>query len=63
MIIVEDLCKKYKIKKKDLVFRADGRIEWLCDHGVGHPIYAPNGNYVHGCCGCCAKLGVEHEDN
>ena len=37
--------------------RADGRIEWVCSHGVGHTIWFPRGsNNVHGCCGCCSKL-------
>jgi len=29
--------------------RADGRMEWICEHGVGH------GNHVHGCDGCCGR--------
>ena len=31
--------------------RADGRMEFQCEHGVGH------GNGVHGCCheGCCGR--------
>lgn len=31
--------------------RADGRIEYVCEHGVGH------GDHVHGCCGysCCMR--------
>ncbi len=29
--------------------RADGRMEWLCEHGVGH------GNHVHECDGCCER--------
>lgn len=39
--------------------RADGRIEGICEHGVGHTLYNPNdwGEYTfsHGCCGknCC----------
>ncbi len=37
--------------------RMDGRIEWLCDHGVGHTIWHPRGSdLVHGCDGCCSKL-------
>ena len=31
------------------VIRSDGRIEWLCEHGVGH------GNHIHGCDGCCSR--------
>ena len=30
--------------------RNDGRMEWLCPHGVGH------GNHTHGCDGCCERL-------
>lgn len=56
MTLIDDLCKKYKIKKKDIIVRSDGRIEWLCEHGVGHPIYAPNDNYIHGCNGNCIVL-------
>ena len=34
--------------------RIDGRIEWICEHGCGHTIYAPpNMGFTHGCCGCC----------
>jgi hypothetical protein len=29
--------------------RADGRMEWLCPHGIGH------GNHIHGCDGCCER--------
>ena len=28
---------------------ADGRIEYVCKHGVGHGIH------VHGCDGCCSR--------
>jgi hypothetical protein len=31
------------------VLRADGRVEYNCEHGVGH------GNHVHGCDGCCRR--------
>lgn len=38
--------------------RGDGRIEWVCRHGVGHTIYSivkePSW-FVHGCDGCCNK--------
>lgn len=39
--------------------RMDGRVEWICDHGVGHTIWNPrDGKYafVHGCDGCCSQL-------
>lgn len=43
--------------------RADGRVEWICKHGVGHTVghilrqeAAKDYNYVHGCCSgrCCS---------
>jgi hypothetical protein len=44
----------------DLV-REDGRVEKLCDHGVGHPIGHVTAwkdwMGVHGCDGCCAAWG------
>jgi len=52
---------------KSINFRADGRIEWVCEHGVGHTIWAPagyrkmTGKYwdTHGCDGCCSKKKEE----
>ncbi len=29
--------------------RADGRMEYMCPHGIGH------GNHTHGCDGCCQR--------
>ncbi|MFA5407072.1 MAG: hypothetical protein WC307_06970 [Candidatus Nanoarchaeia archaeon] len=41
---------------KNLIYRADGRVEWTCDHGVGHTLFYPTGSdEVHGCDGCCGK--------
>ena len=36
-------------KKWQKVIRQDGRIEYICSHGVGH------GDHIHGCDGCCSK--------
>jgi len=47
--------------------RADGRVEWVCEHGVGHTIMIPDwvkkkskelqdAWWLHGCDGCCSKL-------
>jgi hypothetical protein len=40
-----------------ICIRYDGRKEWICKHGVGHPYYVPKrlgmGGWTHGCCGCC----------
>lgn len=41
--------------------RADGRVEWMCEHGTGHTIAVPHEHeqsdawWSHGCCGyaCC----------
>ncbi len=42
--------------------REDGRIEWICEHGVGHPIGHVtkwvNWMSVHGCDGCCSEPKV-----
>ena len=46
------------------IYREDGRIEQLCEHGVGHPIGHRNAKmcrkdswiWVHGCDGCCNKF-------
>jgi hypothetical protein len=61
------LTKKTRYKKPkwavEQIRRADGRIEDICEHGVGHP----NADYlkelkeagkltwqgIHGCCSCC----------
>lgn len=52
--------------KRELL-REDGRIEQLCEHGVGHPIGVAGRLWrpvdgVHGCCGCCrtAAFHLEH---
>lgn len=44
------------IKQKDLFWRADERLEWICEHGVGHTVFAPMDYFVHGCDGCCKDL-------
>ena len=41
--------------------RQDGRIEWVCKHGVGHTIEIPQNmnpryDYIHGCDGCCSEV-------
>lgn len=48
---------------RGFVNRGDGRIEKLCEHGVGHPVEwvgkgpEPEWAGIHGCCGCCSKEG------
>jgi hypothetical protein len=43
-----------------IIIREDGRVEQVCEHGVGHPIghvreWDESWMGVHGCCGehCC----------
>ncbi len=49
--------KKYKLWNL-CQFRMDGRIEYVCKHGIGHTIWAPKemgeSRYSHGCDGCCS---------
>lgn len=41
--------------------RMDGKIEWICEHGIGHTIAVPKQYakdkwaWVHICDGCCKK--------
>ena len=44
-------------KEKELLWRADQRLEWVCEHGIGHTVFAPEPeNWVHGCDSCCKNL-------
>ena len=51
---------KIKLTKKDLIRRVDGRIEWVCEHGIGHTLFSPKEDYAHCCDGCCKKLMKGH---
>lgn len=53
-----------------VTYRADGRVEYVCEHGCGHPVarrtrekdvYKPctDVDMIHGCCGCCWKIEKE----
>jgi len=46
----------------DLIFRTDGRIEWICEHNVGHTVFSTKDDYIHGCDGCCADLPERIKD-
>ena len=50
----------------NVLYRADGRVERLCEHGVGHPIGHrrkwEEWMDVHGCDLCCAKWGTKVND-
>ena len=42
-------------------YRSDGRIEWVCPHGIGHTFFVPKqfrkqkAWWSHGCDGCCTN--------
>ena len=56
------LKKNPTITEDDLNFRMDGRIEWICEHGIGHTIWHPKGSdFVHGCDSCCKKLKKDNK--
>ena len=47
-------------KDDRIINRLDGRVEWICEHGIGHTIYVPpeveheDAWWIHGCDGCCS---------
>ena len=48
-----EMVKKYNLSESEFNLRTDGRVEWVCKHGVGHTVF---GEGTHGCDGCCNKL-------
>ena len=46
---LKEKVKRIKVMTWHKDIRQDGRVEWICQHGVGH------GNHVHGCEGCCTR--------
>jgi hypothetical protein len=54
---IETIAKKYNRPIEEFIRRLDGRIEWICEHGIGHTVCFPEGSdNVHGCDRCCNKL-------
>lgn len=54
---IKELAKKLGLPETQFSKRSDGRIEWICDHGVGHTVWYPEGSSdTHGCDGCCSRL-------
>lgn len=62
---IEEVAKKLNVNIESLQYRMDGRIEWVCEHGCGHTVFAPKvkqddgtyyENYLHGCDGCCKDI-------
>lgn len=52
--------------RKKFITRMDGRIEWICEHDIGHTIFVPKQNksdsswWSHGCDGCCKIFKTPH---
>jgi len=57
MKTIKEIAKEMNKPESEFLVRMDGRIEWVCEHGVGHTVYAPpelgDWGWVHGCDGCC----------
>lgn len=61
--MVDEKARLYEEEKgmtnPQLVCREDGRVERICEHGIGHTIYAPisqgKAGFIHGCDGCCKE--------
>lgn len=66
MNLLKEISEKLNLPVEELSFREDGRVEWICEHGVGHTVYNPNDwgeyTYVHGCCGCCCNIETYERD-
>lgn len=67
---VKQIAKKIGMKDLDYTIRMDGRVELVCECGVGHPsrrltvLYRGHWNEhdsVHGCCGHCRQLFPDPE--
>jgi len=49
------------LKEGELGLRIDGRVEWQCEHGVGHTVWVEpkyrkqKAWWSHGCDNCCIK--------
>lgn len=57
MFDLKKLAKKFNVTISELHIRSDGRVEWICKHGIGHTIWYPKGsNAIHTCDNCCSKL-------
>ena len=57
MSTIQKMAEKFNKSEEEFVRRLDGRIEWVCLHGVGHTVWFPKGgDGVHGCDGCCRRL-------
>jgi len=42
-----------EMKRNNIVQKMGGNIEYTCEHDIGHTVYSPNEQYIHGCDNCC----------
>ncbi|KKK88699.1 hypothetical protein LCGC14_2740530 [marine sediment metagenome] len=69
--LIEDIFLKRnpKCDREDLNWRIDGRLEWLCEHSIGHTVFTMDEHWTHGCDGCCdlvtfsIKFNVPKDEN
>jgi len=55
--MIAEMAKKFNRPEEEFSYRADGRVEWHCKHGVGHTVWYPKGyDSIHCCDGCCGEL-------
>ena len=58
-IVKRFLLANPSITEEELQWRVDGRLEWVCEDGIGHTVYAPDwSDYVHGCSGNCRDIHI-----
>ena len=59
---IEKIAKQYGKPVSEFRVRLNGKIEWVCEHGIGHTVWYPKGSDgVHACDGCCHKLKKKGE--
>lgn len=53
------------VSKDRIIFRMDGRMEWLCPDSIGHPFFVPNNpiGWNHGCNGNCKAIQVIEKEH
>jgi len=51
-----EVAKRFGRPVSEFQRRLDGRIEWVCKHGVGHTVWSEEGSENHCCDGCCSEL-------
>jgi len=60
-IIEHFLVNNPKVSRSDIHYRRFERhcLEWICPHGIGHPFWDAQNNYIHGCDGCCKNINIK----